>query len=685
VLKNSLKAISNNLNTTTEGRKLVVYNPVASAREDVVTAELNFEKMPEDIQVFDKNGTALKTQIIERKGNTIKFIFLAKLPSTGVGVFDVRQNAAKSSAKSILSATNRTLENEFYKLKLADNGDIASIFDKKAAKELLAQPARLEFLKEKPSQWPSWNMDWKDRQKVPIDYLDKEANISVLENGPVRVSLLVKRKGMNSEIEQIISLSAGESGKRVEVNNQVDWQSKGVSLKASFPLTVSNAKATYNLGVGTIERANNNEVKFEVPSKEWFDLTDTKGNYGVSILEDCKYGSDKPNDNTLRLTLLYTPEISKGWEWCNYQGSQDWGVHNFKYAIYGHKGNWVTGQSQWQAKFLNQPLIAFETAKHEGIFGKEISLLKTNSPQVGVMAFKKMEEGNYYLVRVNELFGKDAKNLNVSFPARITDAYEVNGQEQRMGNADFKNGILTFDLTHYTIRSFAVKLESSSDNETKPTQTSLPLPYNFDMITNDNNRSDCDGDWSYPAELIPSEIVSEDVHFKMGNTADREQNVVRAQGQTIQIPEGNYSKIYLLAAGTEDTKGEFIIDGQAFNINIQAWTGFIGQFYNRIFKCNDPLQPVQSIQSPYLKKDNIAWFASHCHFSYPTENKAYQYCYLYKYEIDIPAGAKTLTLPNNNHILIFGITLTKNEVPEIKLSEPLFDDFKGSKSVELRQ
>ena len=103
------------------------------------------------------------------------------------------------------------------------------------------------------------------------------------------------------------------------MDNKLDWQSKGVSLKASFPLTVSNEKATYNLGVGTLERGNNNPVKYEVPSKQWFDLTDQSGNYGVSILEDCKFGSDKPDNNTLRLTLMYTPEAN----YFVYQGTQD--------------------------------------------------------------------------------------------------------------------------------------------------------------------------------------------------------------------------------------------------------------------------------------------------------------------------------------------------------------------------
>ncbi len=686
VLKNSLKVISHGLNTMTKGRPLVVYNPVATGREDVVTAELTYDQLPENIKVFDKTGKALPTQVIERKDGRLKFIFLARLSSMGIAVFDVQEIHEKTTPHPRLSVNGQTLENDYYKVRVGSSGDIESIYDKKTLKELLSKPARLEFLKENPAGWPSWNMDWKDRQNPPIDFLDKGASVSVAEDGPVRVSLLVKRSGRNSEIEQMISLAAGEAGKRIEISNKADWQSREVSLKASFPLTVSNEKATYNLGVGTIQRSNNNRVKFEVPSKEWFDLTDGSGSYGVSILEDCKYGSDKPDDNTLRLTLLFTPGVSKTYDWCWYQGTQDWGIHKMKYGIYGHKGDWRDAQSYWQGKFLNEPLVAFETPKHDGNLGKEISLIKTSTPQVGIMAFKKMEEHDYYLVRVNELNGIDTKAVSLDFPGEIVDAYEVNGQEKKIGPADFRNGNLNFDLSHYTIRSFAVKFEPAKNRVAIPSQVELALPFNADFISFDENRHDCNngrGGLSYPAELIPREIVSEDIRFKMDQTADQLNNAVIADGQTIDIPAGDYSKMYILAAADGDTQGDFIVDGRPFSLNIQNWRGYIGQFYKR--NLNDADHSLLNIESPYLKSGNIAWFASHSHKSYPTANQAYQYCYLYKYMIPLPPGAKKITLPVNKKIRILGATLVKNSPEEIRLSLPLFDDFANSPSVQIRK
>lgn len=672
VLKNSVGVISHELNTQTKGRAVVVYNPVAIDREDVVTAELAYMKEPSAVTVFDHMGKALPTQILEYHGNKLKIIFQAKVPSLGIAVFDVRETEIRRKNASELKVTPNSLENEYYRIQFAANGDIIKVFDKKISKELLSGPARLEFLQEHPALFPAWNMDWKDRQKAPIDYMDKDATIRVMENGPVRVALQIDRKGQGSEIKQIVSLAAGEAGQRVEVTNKLNWQSSGVSLKAAFPLTVGNENATYNLGVATIQRSTNNEKKFEVPSKEWFDLTDQSENYGVSVLEDCKYGSDKPDNNTLRLTLQYTPQASGRYV---YQGSQDFGIHDFRYGLYGHSGDWRNGKSAWQGKCFNQPLMAFEVFKHQGSIGKEVSLLKVNSPEIGLMAYKKMEEGDYYLVRVNELFGKDLKESSLSFPEQITDAYEVNGQEQRIGMADYVGNSIKFNLSHYAIRSFAVKFKPKQHQLRKEEQVSVDLPYNQDVMSFDDNRSDGDFDEEVclPAELIPNEVVSENIHFKMGNRADEEKNAVVCKGQKIDLPKGDYSKLYLLAAATDDTVGDFVVDGQNNPLNIQEWSGYVGQFYNRSFTSD--MAHVTAVSPPYSKQDNIAWFASHRHIGYPSSNDAYQYCYLYKYEISISKGAKTLILPSNRKIKILAVTLANSQSDSVKTLQPLYDNF----------
>ena len=405
VLKDATGSVTSQLNTQAKGRAIAVYNPVARDREDVCTAELRFSEMPQHIRVFDQKGKEVPSQIISQNADKVKIIFLAKVPSMGVAIYDIQTSSEQSKLTTpALTIAQNNLENEYYKVTLDNNGDISNILDKKENRELLSKPARLEFQHEIPQKEPAWNMFWYDRKNPPFAFMNQEVKLKIVENGPVRVAFEVAKKGENSIIRQIITLSAGNAGKRIEIANQINWQSTGVSLKASFPFTAENEEATYNLGVGVIKRNSNHELKFEVPSKMWFDLTDKSGKFGVSVLEDCKYGSDKPNSNTLRLTLLYTPSAKLCPTWL-YQSTQDWGIQDVKYGLYSHSGDWSQAETQDQAEFLNKPLVAVETSKHAGKLGRSFSFIGFSTPGVGLMALKKAEQGDYLVVRMNELEG----------------------------------------------------------------------------------------------------------------------------------------------------------------------------------------------------------------------------------------------------------------------------------------
>jgi alpha-mannosidase len=677
VILNSVSAIAHALNTQVTGKAVVVYNPVATDREDIVTAELTYTKIPANIKVSDRNGNVVPSQIISVKENKLKIIFFAELPSAGLAVYDVYETK-EAPVKPELIVTDHTLENSYFKVVIDTHGDIASIYDKRALKEVLSKPASLQFQKERPASWPAWNMDWKDRKNPPFDFMDKDVTVKILENGPVRVALEVTKKGQNSEITQIISLATGEAGKRIEVSNKIDWQSKEVSLKAAFPTTVTNELATYGLNTAAVQRSTNNDVKFEVPGRQWIDITDRPNNYGVSILEDCKYGSDKPDNNMLRLTLMYTPGANS----YVYQGSQDWGIHDFKYGIYPHSGDWVYAKTPWQGSFLNSPLAGFETSKHDGTLGREISLIKINTHKVDVMAFKKAEESDYYIVRFSELYGKEANGVSVNFPGKVIDAYEVNGQEKKIGTADFANGQLNFDMTCFAIRSFAVKFAKPASVLQKPTQQSVDISYNEDIISSDSNRIDGNmtSGLTFPAELLPSEITSEDIIFKTGSSTVGAKNSVSAKGQEINLPAGDFNKLYILAAATEDTQGNFKTGKKTVTLNVQNWTGWIGQHYSRKLYMND--LKVSEITEAYTKRDNIAWYASHRHSR--EANDAYQYCYIFKYEINLPEGAKSVALPDNDKIKIFAITAAKIVNEDVTPLQLLYDDFKDNKPVQLR-
>src|SRR5215204_1765191 len=444
VLTSATESVVGGMDTGGQGTPVVVYNPLNVEREDVVEANVTFVgDVPEAVRVTDPRGAQVPAQVVGAGEGALKILFVAKVPSVGYAVYDVRPDGPPSAADTALKVSESSLENPRYRVTLNGDGDVSGIFDKTVGRELLSAPARLAFQTERPKDWPAWNMDWADQQKPPRGFVSGPARVRVVERGPVRVAVEVERESEGSKFVQTVRLSAGGAGGRVEFANRIDWRSEAAALKATFPLTASNPLATYNWDVGTVERGNNDERKYEVPSHQWFDLTDKGGAYGVTVLSDCKYGSDKPDDNMLRLTLLFTPGLGtgNGWEYHD-QTTQDWGHHEFTYGLAGHAGDWRAGQTDWQAQRLNQPLVAFEAARHAGALGKSFSLLGVSNTRVRVLAVKQAEESDETVVRLVELDGKGAPGVRVRFAGGVASAREVTGQEQPLGAARVERGQL---------------------------------------------------------------------------------------------------------------------------------------------------------------------------------------------------------------------------------------------------
>ncbi len=667
------------MDTRTEGIALIVYNPVATEREAIAEAEISYpEGAPENISVFDPTGKEVPAQVLSKTKTSVKFIFPARVASFGLTCYDVRPAKEEAEFNTGLVTGNNTLENTYYKVLLNASGDVISIYDKSLKRELLSAAARLAFQKEHPDYWPAWNMDWKDRKNPPVGYVDEQPKITLVENGPVRIAFRVDRKGRNSVFTQYIRLAAGDQGKRVEFANQVQWQSKGVCLKASFPLTASNANATYNLGLGTTERSTNNEKKYEVPSKEWFDLTDKTGNFGVTVLEDSKYGSDKPDDKTLRLTLLYTPITN----FYHDQATQDWGTHEFTYALYSHKGDWRAGRSEWQGRYLNQPLITFRTSNHSGFLGKNFSILKVNTPQADIRAVKKAEDGKGILIRVQELFGQTADKVEIAFPVKVLSATEVDGQEKELGPGTITDGKLVTGLGKYQLRSFIVKLEEPAEKMSLPMSYPQKLQFDESVVSSDQDRgvnAVVPGGFSYPAELFPEKLNVDGVDFVMGTTGDTINNVLACAGQRITLPKtGFFNRVYFLAAAETDTTAIFRIGENKKTVSIQAYTGKIGQFETRNW---DKLGRIKSIDPGFIRRDRVAWFATHMHQD--SLNMPYQYGYIFLYGMDVSPASGYIELPQNNAVKIFAVTLADNPGDRITPLKPLYDDFTGRKSFPL--
>ena len=694
VLTSATEGVASALNTQTVGTPIVVFNPLNIEREDVVETSV-FPTLPKGtVRVVGPDGAEVPAQVVSGG----KLLFVARVPSVGYAVYDV-QAIPWIRKDSPLTVSKSLLENQRYRIRLNFNGDIISIVDKQLNRELLAAPIRLAIKNDTPAQWPAWNMDWTDQQKPPRAYVGGTAQVNVVEDGPVRVAVEVVRETEGSKFVQTVRLSAGDAGNRVEFSDVIDWKTAKANLKATFPLTAANANATYNWDIGTIERGNNDEHKFEVPSHQWFDLTDRSRTFGVTILSDCKYGSDKPDDNTLRLTLLRTPGIGPRAGYAD-QSTQDWGRHEIVYGLASHAGDYRRAQTDWHAQRLNQPLIAFESSKHAGTLGKSFSILRTNSSRVRVLALKKAEDSDEVIVRIVELDGRAAPDVRIAFAAPVIAAREVNGQEQPVGKATIVKGELVTSLGRFQPRTFAVKLAPPSSKLAAPQSTPITLPYDLAGADRDGERMKAgfDGEgFALPAEMLPRELPYAGITFHLA--PPDKANAVIARGQEISLPAG-VRRLYVLATSVGgDQNVAFRVGSENVNVTVQDWSGLIGQWDNRQWKQkevrlqprtpppdippdiaallqrsrtrSDPYGEMLGITSGFIKRAPLGWFASHRHSPAGT-NEAYAYSYLFVYTFDVPANAKTLTLPNNDAVRILAIT-GSNERSTVTPAHALYD------------
>lgn len=645
VLTTSVNGIASYMNTNVSGVPVVLYNAEAFPVRTV--AEVVLPQMAGEYIVTDTDGKRVNTQVGINSKVDRRLLFEADVPAAGAKVYSVK---AVNKKEYVKTKDVRTIENSVYALTVDDDGNISSIFDKRNNKELVAKGKAVSlvvFDDCKSYAWPAWEIHKTTIDKEPVKVKDN-VQVTLLEEGPIRKSLLVSRTYGTSRFDQYIRLYEGSLADRIDIYNEVYWDSENAFLKAQFPLNVSNAKATYDLGLGSIQRGNNQANAYEVPAHEWTDLTDADGSYGVTIMNDCKYGWDKPDDNTLRMSLLYTPKTDRTFV---YQGQQDLGFHAFTYSIVGHQGELNRAQAVQKSTLLNSPLKAFLSLKHGGALGKSFSFISSDNDNVTVRAVKRAEVSDEYVVRVYENSGEAIQNAHLTFAANIVKAVEADGTEKEKGAASFQGNKLNVTVNPFGVKTYKVVLNRTYSSAL-PVAEPLSLPYDRKCFSFNGfrNAANFEGGYSYAAELLPdSGIVVDDIPFKFGEK-DAANGLV-CKGNVLRLPKGKtYNKLYVLAASTKgDRRVTFVAGKNKQTALVPYYTGFIGQWGHK------------GHTHGYLKDAEVAYIGTHRHS--PSADEPYEYTYMFKLGIDIPKGATQIVLPQDDKVVVFAATLAEENAP----------------------
>lgn len=665
IIRTGVGALSSCLDTRVKGTAIIVYNAMAAQRKELADAFIATPNKPIGVQVFDASGREVPAQLLSWENGQAHIAFSASVSPLSCSVYDVR--FSKSAIRSSLQATLNTLENRIYKLTLNKDGDIASIIDKRTNRELVepGKAFRLTLLLGNESnEWPAWEI-LKKTIDQPGTEISENVKVSIEQQGSCYAALRVERNYRSSRFVQYIRMSEGANDERIDIINEVDWSTKDAVLKAEFPMNVKNKEAVYDLGIGTIKRGNNTDIAYEVCAQQWADLTATDKSYGIAILNDCKYGWDKPNDNTLRLTLLHAPKTKERYK---YQEQQDFGHHTFTYSIVGHESEVLQTNIRHLSESLNTRLAVFNASKHKGELGREYSFAQVNTSQVAIRSFKKAEESDMYIIRFYEMQGKAADNVEVTFPADIESAYEVNGIEDKTGEATVHNNKLYFDIKVYGPKTFAIRLKKGYVKAVPVQNIPLQLPFTHKAFTPENFGYTVSFDKkgnSFAAELIGDEVTTDNITFHIENHENK--NVIKCKGDTIRLPkEAAGKKLYILAASIDkDRKTIFQVDGKSHEFNIPYYSGFYGQWGHT------------GVSDGYIRDASLAYIGSHRH----TEkgNDTYIYTYMYKFGIELPKEARTLILPKDENIAVFAITLSDNHASDVYAANELRTLPKNSK------
>ena len=412
-----------------DGEGITIFNTTGHDRSDIVElGEIHAEALK------DAEGVLYPVQ----KTAEGAVVYVEHLPSKGYKTFAAVSGETEQKTPFVIVG-DHTLETPFYTVHLDAEGRFDRIYDKENDREVLQDGKKgnqFRMYEDKPMCFDNWDVDIYYTEK----YWDVNDVISMewTECGPVRTTLEIERRESNSVIRQKIHFYA--DSRRIEFETYVDWKEHQTLLKVHFPVNVHTDEATFDVQFGNLTRKVHtntswDKARFESCGQKWIDLSE--GHYGVSMLNDCKYGHSV-KDSDMALTL-----IKSGIE-PNPVADQE--EHYFTYAIYPHAEKWQEAKTVEQAYDLNQPAIAVAGGKP----GSLLSKASVDRSNVVLETIKCAESGHGIIIRMYESENALTKT-NLVVEGNYNKAFVCNLLEEEEAELELKDGVVCVQLKPYEV------------------------------------------------------------------------------------------------------------------------------------------------------------------------------------------------------------------------------------------
>lgn len=395
---------------TEKGDGITLFNPTGFIRDDVVCLG--------DINAFalkDESGKIYPVQSTPE--GSISYI--NDLPSKGYKSFEILSSADSSVIRegAFQKRDDYSLETPYYSVSFDKNGRMTSLFDKEYQREIIKKGEKigLRLYEDKPIYYDNWDIDMYYTEKSwEVDNL---LEMKWIEEGPVRYTLLLRYEISTNEITQKIHFYADQ--RRIDFDTTLDWKIHQHLLKAEFPVDIHSDEATFEIQFGNVKRKIHEntsweKARFESCAQKWMDFSE--GNYGVSLLNDCKYGHSVLK-GVVGLTL-----IKSGIE---PNPNADVEEHHMLYSLYPHGGSWQSAHTVREAYFVNQPVYAVKG----GNPGKVVSFASVDSDNVVLETVKRAENGDGTILRLYEC-ENSRTTVKIKVPKEVKKAFVTNLLEE---------------------------------------------------------------------------------------------------------------------------------------------------------------------------------------------------------------------------------------------------------------
>jgi alpha-mannosidase len=411
------------LDSVNQQQTIVVYDE-QGMRSD---AYVQVVQSNESDRVESNQSNRDQAKEVKRKSSFIAKVYVQNVPAFGYKTIWVGTAESVESVENVTKSKEEVFNNdldhilskqdtlsfgdswetEYYHITFNNVGEITSLYDKVAQREIVVSGERANrfyFFHDRPTLWDAWDID--DRyEKQPageVTLLDKQA----ITTGSIQDVLRFHWRIGNSEIIQDMILYHHDP--KIDFKTHVNWHEAHKLLKVGFPIDVVTTKATYEIPFGALERPTHRntsweQAQYEVCGHRFVDVSEH--DYGVSLLNDCKYGYDVQG-STIRLSLLRAPK----WP----DATADLGEHEFTYSLYPHRGDWRSAHTLRKAMELNQQSFvsaAYGIGNEEGTTVRANDLIGSgtlaefNSNHVIVDTIKPTEDGKGCVIRLYESAG----------------------------------------------------------------------------------------------------------------------------------------------------------------------------------------------------------------------------------------------------------------------------------------